>query len=179
MRNLSNKLFPKKRRYKIIRINFKNIPMNYFILSISVFLFSFNFGLYNNDTINMDETIVPPKNIRASDGSFPGKINIVWDKIGNKEGLIYLVYRGESAAIEDMELIKAPPSKKNYIVDRFQLVPEKRYYYRVRAGYDSQNISDFSEPDSGFIRNIALPPTDSLIVPVDSISIQRDSIKEK
>ena len=143
--------------------------MNQFILLTSLFLLSSPVGQQQHNYKKINKTIAAPQNVSASDGSFPGKINILWDKVQSSEDIVYLIYRGETPAIEDMKLIKAPSSKKNYAVDRYQLIPDQRYYYRVRAGSDSQNISAFSEADSGFIRNIALSPTDSLLIKRDTI----------
>jgi hypothetical protein len=150
--------------------------MNQFVLVSFVFFLSFYTGHYPHDSESFNGTIPAPQNLNASDGSFPGKINILWDKVQSSDDIIYLVYRGETPAIEDMKLIKGSSSKKNHAVDRYQLIPNRRYYYRVRAGFDSQNISAFSEADSGFIRNIALPPLDSLSIPVDSTLTKRDTL---
>ena len=148
--------------------------MKLFILLFTTILLSaFSMHLGNYNSRNPKRTLAP-QNVNASDGDFPSKINITWDKVAGNHNIFYQVYRGESPAIEDMELIKAPASKETYVIDRYQIKAGKVYFYRVRAGSNSLDISAYSEPDSGFIRNVALPPIDSSLILSDSLSLKKD-----
>ena len=104
---------------------------------------------------------------------------IEWDIVPNAPGITYQVYKGLTPDIKDMEMIvESPTTKRANKLDRYRLEPGVIYYYRVRALYDSRRKSDYSEADSGYIVNVALPPSDSLLSTSGSSLMEKDTISK-
>ena len=97
------------------------------------------------------QTLLPPQSVTASDGEYPEYVKVTWQTLGN--GTEYQVFRGESPEPQRMKPISSW-QKSAVLQDRNHLIPDRRYYYRVKAQY-GQIKSNFSVADVGYIRSSA------------------------
>jgi len=100
----------------------------------------------------------PPTNVQATDGEYTTKIVITWTKSADAEG--YKVFR-------DSQL--SPPVATLGDVDTYDdltIVDTGNHTYWVK-GYISTGDSAFSEPDVGFMREIAIPTIPQNLVASD------------
>lgn len=94
-----------------------------------------------------------PDEVSASDGSFTDKVRVTWNVATSATS--YEIYRGLLADGSDKELIGESVSPMFY---DFTTLPNTLYYYRVVA-VNPTGRSDYSQGDSGYRSNLALPPT--------------------
>jgi fibronectin type 3 domain-containing protein len=119
----------------------------------------------------------PPQNVKASDGLYPEHIKISWDALG--DGALYKIYRSESQQTQGMAEISKGWQQANFLIDKNQLVSDRRYYYRIKARKGSLE-SDLSMADVGYLPSIA-SPNDSLSIKTtneDNLNISLQAIEK-
>jgi hypothetical protein len=93
----------------------------------------------------------PPQDVKASDGTVPGKVVVTWGQVGSGSAYTthYRVYRaltetGEKAAVSGWQTQTS--------FEDTTAAPETVYVYWVKAAGDDQGLgeTDFSLPDSGW-----------------------------
>ena len=91
-----------------------------------------------------------PTGVSASDGAYTDRIEVSWDSVTCTDE--YIVNRSNSDSDYGEEI--AETTDTSYTDDAPGLIPDRRYYYWVRA-YNSFGSSDFSDPDTGYVRAVS------------------------
>ena len=132
-----------------------------------------------SSSVSKQSTQVPiPQNISATDGTYDRYIVVSWDQM--EPGMQFKVFRSTSESTENMKPVTDAWQQNTFLLDEKGLARGVKYYYRVKAGRNSRDISEFSSADSGFIPGlITAIPTDSLNIGVDTLKIEKDSIRDK
>jgi hypothetical protein len=91
-----------------------------------------------------------PRDISASDGTFPDQIRVTWGAVATAE--YYEVYRA-TTSFAFGSLIGEPTAPRFEDTD---VTPGTDYWYRVKA-CNSAGCSDFSGPDSGYVQPVQKP----------------------
>jgi hypothetical protein len=104
----------------------------------------------------------PPANLQATDGLRPDRIYITWDPVESAEGY-ELHYKRSTEPDTAWQYLYAALGELNLTYEHIYLGvlgtdPEDnvQYDYRVRTVYESDDVSEWSEPDSGY-RYLAPP----------------------
>lgn len=96
-------------------------------------------------------SIKAPEYVAASDGDYPEYIKVTWQALGGDA--VYKVFRSESAEPHRMTEISGW-QQSAVLLDRNQLIADRRYYYRVKARR-GRIESSYSLADIGYIRSTA------------------------
>ena len=110
-----------------------------------------------------------PMDVRASDGTFPDKVQIDWNPVSSAKR--YEVYRAPTEAGE-YEKIGTTMGTRYY---DGEVSPDIIYWYRVRA-CNARGCSAMSEPDSGFAQvqeETQIPPSPTNISASDGTYTDR------
>jgi hypothetical protein len=91
-----------------------------------------------------------PTGVSASDGAYTDRIEVSWDSVTCTDE--YIVNRSDSDSDYGEEI--AETTDTSYTDDDPGLIPDRRYYYWVRAN-NSFGPSDFSDPDTGYVRAVS------------------------
>jgi hypothetical protein len=107
-----------------------------------------------------------PVNVRATDGSYSGMIEINWDQPASYPAANYwLVFRSEENDVNTAVQVDYSSNTRSISMD---VVPGVIYYFWVQACSAYGICSDFSEPDSGFAKVASSdPPSSNPSVPVN------------
>lgn len=104
----------------------------------------------------------PPANLQATDGLRPDRIHISWDSVEDAEGY-ELHYKRSTEPETAWQYLYAALGELNLTYEHIYLgVPGTdpkdniQYDYRVRTVYESDDVSEWSDPDSGY-RYLAPP----------------------
>ena len=87
-----------------------------------------------------------PLGVSASDGAYTNRIVVSWDSVTCTDE--YIVNRSDSDSDYGEEI--AETTDTSYTDDEPGLIPDRRYYYWIRA-YNSFGLSEFSDPDTGYV----------------------------
>jgi len=90
-----------------------------------------------------------PPGVSASDGAYTDRIEVSWDSVTCTDE--YIVNRSDSDLVYGEEI--AETTDTSYTDDDPGLIPDSIYYYWVRAN-NSFGPSDFSDPDTGYVRAV-------------------------
>ncbi len=111
-------------------------------------------------------TLPSPINVNASDGIFEQKVRVFWDKVPMSN--TYKVCRSTTKNLSDCIEIEKENSR-NALYDYF-VEPGVLYYYWIYAIDETDNKSEASQFDSGFIPDKSPIATPAIFSPLDLVA---------
>ncbi len=109
-------------------------------------------GPYSESDAGYIRSLDAPTSVWASDGDYRGKIVVNWDKQPKADG--YKVYRSTSATVGYAKIADISINSTTSYEDT--TVNDGIYYYKLKA-FDSYGQSDYSNFDSGYMKELPVP----------------------
>jgi hypothetical protein len=106
-------------------------------------------GYSTSTPVTGRQEIANPINVSASDGTYTDRVRISWSLVSGADN--YTVYRAATPSGSKLSIGSA--ASGNYY-DDFSAAEKSTYYYFVTAG-NSYGSSDYSTPDTGYVRALS------------------------
>ena len=119
------------------------------------FFFSANLLFAQTATLNtvaIPTIISPsPQQISASDGTYAKYVLIKWMSPGSAQS--FQVYKSPDLDINNATLLNKKTLESSWLLD-YDVRPGKKYNYWVKATYDAEPTSPYSQTDQGYAANV-------------------------